>query len=89
MQYIIYPNNIGGISLVIPTGDLALEEVARKDVPSGVPFLFVSHEHLPDQDFFEAWEADFSNPDGYGIGAEAWFAEQPKPDQSVFEGAPE
>jgi hypothetical protein len=24
----------------------------------------------------QLWAADFRNPDGYGIGAEAWFAEQ-------------
>jgi hypothetical protein len=73
---IIYPNQTGGICLVIPTGELAIEEVARKDVPVGVPFLFVTADQLPENDFFDAWEADFSNPDGYGIGAEAWFAEQ-------------
>jgi hypothetical protein len=26
--------------------------------------------------FRGAWEADFTNPDGVGIGADAWFAEQ-------------
>jgi homogentisate 1,2-dioxygenase len=75
MRYIVYPNN-GSLALVIPTGELSIEEVARKDVPAGSPYKFVTSDQLPDNDFFDAWEADFSSPDGHGIGAEAWFAEQ-------------
>lgn len=74
---IIYPNGSGGICMVVPTGELAFEEVARKDVPADTPYMIVERSSLPDDfSFFEAWEADFSNPDGHGIGAEAWFAEQ-------------
>lgn len=78
MRFIIYPNQEreGAIALVIPTGEHAVEEVARKDVPAGVPYLFVTRDQFPDDDFFDAWQADFSNPDGHGIGPEAWFAEQ-------------
>jgi hypothetical protein len=76
MQYIVYPNQNGGLNLVISTGEIAIEEVARKDVPAGLPYLFVTADQLPDNSFFDAWEANFSNPDGYGIGHEAWFAEQ-------------
>jgi hypothetical protein len=77
MKYILYPSlERNGICLILPTGELAIEEVASKDVPAGVPYLFVMRDQLPDIEFFDAWEADFSNPDGYGIGAEAWFAEQ-------------
>jgi hypothetical protein len=74
-SYIIYPNPEGGIHLVMPTGNLPVEEVATKDVPEGVPYKIVEGDELPeDHTFFNAWEADFSNPDGYGIGADAWFA---------------
>ena len=60
-----------------PTGEIAIEQVARKDVPANTPFLIVTTEDIPsDRTFRGAWEADFSNPDGYGIGADAWFAEQ-------------
>jgi hypothetical protein len=73
---IVYQNN-DFLTLVAPIGSLPLEEVARKDVPAGVPYLLVNPEDLPDDwTFMAAWEADFTNPDGYGIGAEAWFAEQ-------------
>lgn len=80
MKYIIYPNpERPGVCLITPTGILSVEETARKDVPAGLPYLIVEDIELPDggrAEFFEAWDADFSNPDGYGIGPEAWFAEQ-------------
>jgi len=75
-KFIIYPNGNGGLNMVIPTGEIPLEEVARKDVPAGTPYRFVERDTLPDSDFFEAWEADFKTPDGHGIGADAWFAEK-------------
>lgn len=78
-QIILYQQDNGSVALVIPAINcgISVEEIARKDVPEGLPFLVVDKEQLPtDQTFFNAWEADFSNPDGYGIGAEAWFAEQ-------------
>jgi hypothetical protein len=57
MNYIIYPNERGGVSLVIPTGELAIEEVAAKDVPAGVPYKIVEDDELPqDHTFFDAWE---------------------------------
>lgn len=74
---IIYPNGSGGLCLVMPTGELPVEEVACKDVPAGVAYLIIDEATVPaDHTFFSAWEADFSNPHGYGVGAEAWFAEQ-------------
>ena len=72
---ILFPNETGGIAVIIPTGELPVEEVAQKDVPAGVPYLFVPTDDVPsDRTFREAWEADFSNPDGYGLGADAYFA---------------
>lgn len=82
---IIYPTETGGIALgwVAKECGLSVMEAARKDVPAGVPFLIVPDEQLPkDHTFFEAFEADFSNPHGYGIGAEAWFAEQAAKEQA-------
>ena len=63
----------------MPAADcgLTIEEIARKDVPAGVPYKIVNRTDLPeDFEFFNAWEADFSSPDGFGIGHDAWFAEQ-------------
>ena len=72
---ILFPNESGGVAVIIPTGELPVEEVAQKDVPTGVPYLIVTTDDIPsDSTFRNAWEADFSNPDGYGIGADVYFA---------------
>ena len=75
MTKIIYPNEEGGVSIVIPSGELPFEDVCQKDVPAGTPYLIVEDDAIPsDRSFRNAWEADFSNPDGHGIGADAYFA---------------
>ena len=72
---ILYPNSEGGLSVIHPTGELPIEDVCQKDVPAGTPYLIVEDDVVPsDRSFRNAWEADFSNPDGYGIGADAYFA---------------
>ena len=82
MNNIIYPQDNGNIALVIPTGELPIEDVAQKDVPDGVPYLIVDSADVPeDRTFFGAWEADFSNPDGHGLGADAYFAAQQEANQ--------
>jgi hypothetical protein len=76
-QRIIYPTDDGGVAVLIPTGEIEIAEVARKDVPAGVAYKIVDVADIPeDRTFRGAWEADFTNPDGVGIGADAWFAEQ-------------
>jgi hypothetical protein len=78
-KVIVYPNERGGIAIVYPAPNcgISIEEVARKDVPAGLPHLILNEEDVPtDYVFFEAFEADFSDPHGYGIGAQAWFIEQ-------------
>ena len=75
MTKILYPNSEGGICVIHPTGELPIEDICQKDVPAGTPYLIVSEDDIPsDRTFRGAWEADFSNPDGHGIGADAWFA---------------
>ena len=76
MNCIIYPTS-SGIAVIHPTGDLPIHEVARKDVPAGVPYIIMANENLPaGREFRNAWTADFTDPDGHGIGPDAWFAEQ-------------
>ena len=66
-QAIIYPQDNGTIALVIPTGELPIEQVAQKDVPAGKPFLIVPFDSIPeDHTFFGAWEADFTNAEVAG-----------------------
>jgi len=75
MSKIIFQNSKGRLSVIHPTGDLPIADVAQKDVPAGTPYLIVEDDVIPsDRSFRNAWETDFSNPDGYGIGADAWFA---------------
>jgi hypothetical protein len=82
-QRIIYKNNKGGISILIPSGEIAIAEVARKDVPAGVAYKIVDVSDIPeDRTFRGAWEADITEPDGFGIGADAWFAEQAAKEQA-------
>jgi hypothetical protein len=76
MNCIIYQTS-SGIAVIHPTGELPIHEVARKDVPAGVPYIIISTDNLPaSREFRNAWTADFGDPTGYGIGHDAWFAEQ-------------
>lgn len=85
-ERIIYPTPDGGVAVIIPTGELPIEDVAKKDVPAGTPYLITTTDVVPsDRTFRDAWEADFSNPDGYGIGADAWFAAKAAAEQAADE----
>jgi len=56
---IIYTNNKGGVSVIIPTGELPIEEVAAKDVPEGVAYEIVEDDAIPsDRTFRGAWVAN-------------------------------
>ena len=74
-----------GLAVLIPTGELPIEDVARKDVPAGVDYWIVEDSEVPsDRTFRNAWELDanIGTPDGQGIGADAWFAEQEVEDEN-------
>ena len=78
-ERIIYPTDEGGVAVIIPAPDcgLTIEEIAGKDVPAGKPYKIVSVDDIPsDRTFRGAWEADITEPDGYGIGHEEWFKQQ-------------
>lgn len=76
-QRIVYPTETGVAVLVPCECGLTVEQIARKDVPAGLPFIVVDAADVPaDRSLRAAWRADFSQPDGYGIGPEAWAAEQ-------------
>lgn len=76
-KVIIFPTDEGNVAVINPaaTCNLSIDEIAKKDVPAGKPYYIIDESMLPtDNKFFDAWEADFSNPDGQGIGHEAWYA---------------
>ena len=74
-RIVVFPNDEGGISVLYPLQNcgLTVEAIAAKDVPNGKPFRYMTTTDLPtdddgnyDKSFRSAWEADFSQPDGYG-----------------------
>jgi hypothetical protein len=55
---IIFPNDEGGVSIVVPTPDceLSLEQIAGKDVPAGKPYQIVDVSEIPDdRTYRNAW----------------------------------
>ncbi len=58
-QRIIYPNDEGGVSILVPAPEcgLTIEEIASKDVPAGKPYKIVDVADIPsDRTFRNAWE---------------------------------
>ncbi len=58
-QRIIFQNDEGGVSVLIPAPEcgLTIEEIAAKDVPAGKPFKIVDVSDIPsDRTFRNAWE---------------------------------
>jgi len=61
MNRIIYPNDDGGVSILILSPEaletMTIEEIALKDVPAGKPFKIVDVSEIPsDRTFRNAWE---------------------------------
>ena len=77
-KVIIYPNDEGGVSIIMPADcGLTIEEIAAKDVPAGKPYKIIDASDIPeDRMFRSAWEIEIAEPDGYGIGHDVWFAQQ-------------
>ena len=69
---IIYKNLDGTISIIIPTLDalqtMTVEEIARKDVPTGLAYKIVDVSEVPsDREFRNAWTIDDAElTDGVG-----------------------
>ena len=60
---IIYKNESGGVSILHPTDEalsfMAIDEIAKKDVPTGVKYKIVEDSEVPtDRTFRDAWEVD-------------------------------
>lgn len=62
-------NGSNTLSILIPSKNcgLSIKEICEKDVPIGVKFKILNISDLPDKDFMDAWEFDFTtNFDGVG-----------------------
>lgn len=60
-QRIIYPNDDGGVAIIVPSPEYlaehTIEELAAKDVPAGKPYKIVDVADIPsDRTFRDAWE---------------------------------
>lgn len=58
MQVIIFKNDHGGVATCIPTGELPIDVVLAKDVPTGRGARIVDVTELPSEhnEFYDAWE---------------------------------
>ena len=70
MVAIYQENGSDTLSMLIPSMDcgLSIQEICEKDVPSGVKYKILNISDLPDLDFRNAWEYDFTT-DFDGVGA--------------------
>lgn len=72
---IVYEKEDGTVGVIYPAYNetFTLQDVAQKDVPVGKPYLIVPASEIPaDPTYQAAWEVDFSEPDGIGLGHGGW-----------------
>jgi hypothetical protein len=71
-QRIIFQNDNGGVSVIIPTPEClqtrTIQEIAVKDVPAGKPYKIVDASEIPtDRSQRDAWTVDEADlTDGVG-----------------------
>ena len=69
---IIYKNESGGVSILHLTDEalsfMTIDEIAKKDVPTGLPYKIVEDSEVPeDRTFRDAWTVDEATlTDGVG-----------------------
>ena len=67
---IIHKNNQGGVSIIIPAPDcgLTVEQIAAKDVPTGLAYKIIDATDIPtDRSSRDLWDIDEADlPDGVG-----------------------
>ena len=70
MQVIIFPNDDGGVSIIIPAPEFSdqIEAVAQKDVPAGKPWRIIDDSTLPSRDSRDRWLWTADGP--LAVGAE-------------------
>lgn len=58
MKVIVYTNDVGGVSVCTPTGEIPVETVKMMHTPA--ESIIIDSESLPsaDNDFFNAWQLD-------------------------------
>lgn len=93
-QRIIYKTNDGGVAIIVPTNEAltnhTIEEIAQKDVPSGLAYKIVSVDDIPtDRAFRNAWEIDEALlTDGVGSEHDMFITDPQHPDYVPVEETP-
>jgi len=83
MKVIIYQHDKNIIAVIYPANqddflseshgvsNLKIEEIAKRDVPFGIPYKIMESDSVPENTF--GWEVDFKKNDGigadYGVGS--------------------
>lgn len=86
MNRILFKNDEGGVSVIIPTESAltehTIQEIAEKDVPTGKPYKIVSVDDIPsDRTFRNAWEVDETAlTDGVGGEHDMFITDPQHPD---------
>jgi hypothetical protein len=64
MQVIIFPNENGGVAVIVPAPEFAdqIEAVAAKDVPAGKPWRIVDVDDLPPSESRNEWQWTSTGP---------------------------
>lgn len=78
---VIYQTEDGGVAVIVPAPNsgLTIEQIAQKDVPTGVAYKIVEDSYIPsDRTFRNAWEVDAATLTD-GVGADVQFT----PNQST------
>ena len=85
-QRIIYPNDDGGVAIIIPAPEClvehTIEEIAAKDVPHNKPYKIVNVSDIPtDRTFRGAWTVDEEDlTDGVGSEHNMFITDPQHPD---------
>ena len=60
MQCVIYKTDEGGVAVVLPnlSCGLTIDEIARKDVPTGKAYKIINVDDLPSRETRDAWTVD-------------------------------
>jgi hypothetical protein len=68
MKRIIFKNDEGGVSVVVPAPNVKAEDIAQKVVPTGKPYKIVDVADIPsDRTLRDAWTVDEATlTDGVG-----------------------
>ena len=76
---IIYSDDDGRAIIIVPTEELSIEEVAKKDVPAGKKYKIVDKTDIPtDRSFRNAWTVDETDlTDGVAVGQDKWYEDNP------------